>query len=311
MLEKLNLFYPDAEIDFLVRKGNESLLKEHPFVHETFVWDKKEGKYTNLFLLLKKIRKREYDVVINLQRFAASGILTALSKAKERIGFKKNPFSFMFDRVLIHSIGNRTITGVHEVNRCLSLIEHLTDDKPQLPHLYPTDDDWDKIKDYVSESFITISPASVWFTKQTPMNVWIDFLKNFPDKKVFLLGGPGDVTLCEKISKDSQHSNVTILAGKLSLLQSAALMSEAKMNYTNDSAPMHLCSAMNAPVTAVFCSTIPEFGFGPLSEKSFIVETHEKLDCRPCGLHGYNQCPKGHFKCGNIRTQDLMSLVNG
>jgi len=88
-------------------------------------------------------------------------------------------------------------------------------------------------------------------------------------------------------------------------------MSEAKMNYTNDSAPMHLCSAMNAPVTAVFCSTIPEFGFGPLSEKSFIVETHEKLDCRPCGLHGYNQCPKGHFKCGNIRTQDLMSLVNG
>jgi len=102
VLEKLNLFYPDAEIDFLVRKGNESLLKEHPFVHETFVWDKKEGKYTNLFLLLKKIRKREYDVVINLQRFAASGILTALSKAKERIGFKKNPFSFMEKSFLFH-----------------------------------------------------------------------------------------------------------------------------------------------------------------------------------------------------------------
>ncbi len=309
VLEKLNAHYPDAEIDFLVRKGNESLMKEHPFVHETLVWDKKEGKYTNLFLLLKKIRTRQYDVVINLQRFAASGILTAFSKAKERIGFKKNPFSFMFDKVLIHSIGNRTATGMHEVNRCLALVEHLTDGESQMPHLYPTDEDWDKIKEYTSEPFITISPASVWFTKQTPKDVWINFMKSIPEIKIYLLGGAGDTALCEKILKESGQKKTEILAGKLSLLQSAALMSEAQMNYTNDSAPMHLCSAMNAPVTAVFCSTIPEFGFGPLSEKSFIVESNQQLDCRPCGLHGYSKCPKGHFKCGQIDKQDLREII--
>lgn len=308
MLEKLHHHYLDAQIDFLVRKGNESLMREHPFVHEMLVWDKKEGKYTNLFLLLKKIRNREYDAVINLQRFAASGILTALSKSKERIGFKKNPLSFMFDRVLIHSIGNRTVTGVHEVNRCLSLIEHLTDDQPQKPQLYPSDNDWEHIKQFTNERFITISPASVWFTKQTPKSVWIDFIKSIPQQKIYLLGGPGDVALCEEIKRASENSNLSILAGKLSLLQSAALMSFAKMNYTNDSAPMHLCSAMNAPVTAVFCSTIPEFGFGPLSDKSFVLETRENLDCRPCGLHGFNACPKGHFKCGKIEIQDLVEL---
>jgi heptosyltransferase-2 len=72
---------------------------------------------------------------------------------------------------------------------------------------------------------------------------------------------------------------------------------DAQMNYVNDSAPLHLASAMNAPVTAFFCSTIPAFGFGPQSANATIIETTIKLDCRPCGLHGYKACPKGHFKC--------------
>jgi heptosyltransferase-2 len=55
---------------------------------------------------------------------------------------------------------------------------------------------------------------------------------------------------------------------------------------------------MNAPVTAYFCSTTPKFGFGPLSEDAEVIETEEKLSCKPCGLHGYKACPKGHFKCG-------------
>ena len=69
------------------------------------------------------------------------------------------------------------------------------------------------------------------------------------------------------------------------------------MNYVNDSAPLHIASAMNAPVTAVFCSTVPSFGFGPLRENGRVVETPEDLDCRPCGLHGHRECPKGHFRC--------------
>ena len=71
------------------------------------------------------------------------------------------------------------------------------------------------------------------------------------------------------------------------------------MNYVNDSGPLHIASAMNAPVTSFFCSTVPDFGFGPLADQSKIVQVKEKLPCRPCGLHGHNSCPKGHFKCGN------------
>ena len=73
-------------------------------------------------------------------------------------------------------------------------------------------------------------------------------------------------------------------------------MESATRNYVNDSGPLHLASSVNAPVTAFFCSTTPNFGFGPLSENSAIVEV-ENLDCRPCGLHGHKTCPKGHFEC--------------
>ena len=81
------------------------------------------------------------------------------------------------------------------------------------------------------------------------------------------------------------------------LLQSAALMQGAIMNYVNDSAPLHLCSAMNAPTTAIFCSTTPAFGFGPLADNGRVVESREILTCKPCSLHGRPACPLTHFRC--------------
>ena len=73
---------------------------------------------------------------------------------------------------------------------------------------------------------------------------------------------------------------------------------------------MHFASAMNAPVTAVYCSTIPEFGFGPLSDIRHIVEIDKPLYCRPCGLHGYAECPEGHFKCAlEIKQEQLIKTL--
>jgi ADP-heptose:LPS heptosyltransferase len=40
LLEKLHNHFPDAQIDFLVRKGNEALLTHHPYLHEVLIWDK-------------------------------------------------------------------------------------------------------------------------------------------------------------------------------------------------------------------------------------------------------------------------------
>ena len=307
LLETLHENYPQASIDIIVRQGNESLFNEHPFIGELIVWNKKENKYLHWLQVLKKIRAKKYDLLINLQRFAATGLWTALSKATRTIGFDKNPFSFLFTHSVKHDL---TENGVHEVNRNHKLTESLGALKLCMPKLYPTKSDFDKVKIFQTEKYITIAPASVWFTKQFPISAWVSFIQALPfEGVIYILGGPGDKSLGDRIidevsSSNSNTSNfsstskkIINLSGELSFLASAALQQKAVLNYVNDSAPLHFCSAMNAPVVAIYCSTIPAFGFGPLSTQSYIVETQEKLACRPCGLHGKKHCPLGHFNC--------------
>ena len=298
LIEKLHRFYPGADIDFLVRKGNESLLLNHPILRKCLVWNKKEGKYRTLRKLLLQIRAERYDYVINCQRFAASGILTAFAGARTTIGFDKNPLSFLFNQCLPHRIDAKS-GSQHEVSRNLSLIERLTDTSFEKPKLYPSlENTSEALKLAGPLPYFCIAPTSVWFTKQWPAHKWIELIQQLPPNlTVFLLGAPSDLDACQYIMEHSARQEVRNVAGQLSLLGSAALMKNAQMNFVNDSAPMHLASAVNAPVTAIFCSTIPAFGFTPLSDQSKIVETKQALSCRPCGLHGFVKCPKGHFAC--------------
>jgi len=310
ILEKLHVYFPDAKIDFLVRKGNEGLLKDHPFLNELLIWDKKAGKMKNLFKLLKYIRSKQYDKVINIQRFAATGILTAFSNAKEKIGYDKNPLSAFFTVRVPHIISNES-HPLHEIDRCNDLVKHFTDDKVFKPKLHPSQKNIEAVSAYKRASYICIAPASVWFTKQYPAEKWMEFISKVSlHVHVYLIGAPGDKELCDFIRRRTAHPFVENLCGQYNFLQSAALQKDALMNYVNDSAPMHFASAVNAPVTAVYCSTLPSFGFGPLSDKSFIVEIKEPLECRPCGLHGLKACPLGHFNCAyKIEDDQLLNVL--
>ena len=128
------------------------------------------------------------------------------------------------------------------------------------------------------------------------------------EMRIYLLGSKTDTLLCDEIIKQSKHLNALNLCGKLNLLESAALMKDAAMNYVNDSAPLHLCSAINAPCIAFFCSTVPEFGFGPLSDRALVIQSELELPCKPCGVHGKDTCPEGHFKCGTTISIDNISF---
>jgi heptosyltransferase-2 len=258
--------------------------------------------------LIDVIRNSKYDCVINIQRFAASGLLTLFSGAKLKIGFNKNPFSLFYNKKVKHTIkkGNR-----HEIERNLDLVRIISDETTFPVKLYPTQKDFAKMSQYKTIRFITISPASLWYTKQYPKEKWIEFIKSTTqDIRIYFLGSKNEYTLAEEIINESGHINSLNLTGKLSFLESAVIMKDAVMNFVNDSAPMHLASSVNAPTTAIYCSTVASFGFGPLSENSMIVETKEVLNCRPCGLHGLRKCPKKHFKCAlTIDNNDLIKRI--
>jgi heptosyltransferase-2 len=307
VIEKLHLFYPDAQIDVLVKNGNQYLFTNHPFINSVIIWTKNRRKKRNFLWMLYDIRKNQYDAVINIQRFLSSGILTAFSGAKIRIGFSKNPLSWYFTSCFPHEIRE----SIHEADRNLILIEKLTDNTKSKPKLYPSAKDYKKVNCYKSQVYYTISPGSLWFTKKFPVDKWVEFVSKVDKNSSFIfLGSKADNDMCDKIIRLSGINNAINLSGHLSFLESAALMKDAKMNFTNDSAPMHFASAINAPVTAIYCSTVPSFGFGPLSDQSNIVEVRKKLSCRPCGLHGLKSCPKSHFKCAyDIDVSQLLELL--
>ena len=304
LIENLHQQLPEVRIDILVRKGNESLFESHPFLNQVLVWDKKNNKYQNWVGLLFKIRSRQYDVVLNAQRFAATGAWTAFSKAKIKIGFDKNPFSFLFTNSVEHQFLEK---GHHEIDRNHQLLSCLFEAKVAMPKLYPTASDELAVSSYQQTPYICVAPASVWFTKQFPLEKWVNLINQIPFKgPIYLIGGPGDKLLCDQILQKINRKSVVNLAGRLSFLASAALQKKAVLNYVNDSAPMHFASAVNASVVAVYCSTLPNFGFGPLSDHSFIVQTNEALSCRPCGIHGKKQCPLKHFDCAKTIKMDQL-----
>ena len=308
--EKIHAEKPNAAIDFLVKKGNETLFHHHPYIQKVLIRDKTLPKKKCFLQLLQQIYAEKYDLIVNVQRHSFTALLTLFGGAKETSGFKGNLWSIFYSHRSAHRI--QPALGMHETERNQQLIQHLTGKTPGPVMLYPDNKAFAKVSEYKTIPYITIAPASLWFTKQFPKEKWSDLIRQIPETfTVYLLGGKNDNALCEDILTHSERKNCLTLAGKFSLLETAALMKHSVMNFVNDSAPLHLASAVNAPVTAIFCSTVPGFGFGPLSEKSFVVETKKSLPCRPCGLHGKKKCPKKHFDCAmTIKIEDLINKID-
>jgi heptosyltransferase-2 len=308
MLENLHAAYPSAKLDILVRGGAQELFIDHPYINQVHVWDKKKNKYQHLFQIIKTIRRIKYDLVINVQRYLATGIITVLSGATKTIGFDKNPLGFLFSETVKHTFG----AAAHETSRNHTLLASLTTAPVVKPALYPSAANLAAVQKWQGAPYICMSPGSVWETKKMPAQNWIQIINAVPaNYTIYLMGAPNEKDLCEEIRSGSSRGDVFNIAGQLNLLEAAALIKGARLNYVNDSAPMHLASATNAPVAAIYCSTIPAFGYGPLSDTQFIVETLEALPCKPCGLHGKTACPLGHFKCGyTITTAQLLAPLS-
>jgi heptosyltransferase-2 len=293
LLEKIRLESPDTSIHLLVRKGNESIFQAYPHPNLAKVWayDKKH-KWASWKALQMDLKAESFDQVFVAQRFFGMGLLSLSVGAKKVIGFDKNPLSWFFTERVTHEWGN----GKHETERNTALLTSWLGPKVYKPFLSLSGNNILSVQDY-----ICISPGSVWETKRTPVRVWIDFIKLLPGSQpVVLMGAPNEVHLAEEIAKACPENLIINEAGKHNLVDAIRIYQHSLMSFVNDSGPMHICSAVNTPTVALFCSTIPAFGFGPLANWNRIVEVD--LACRPCGDHGKKSCPLGHYACGNQIT---------
>ncbi len=305
LLEDLHKAYPQSDIDFLVRQDAAPLFKNHPFISRLLIRNKKEGYASSLFKLANEIRDRHYTAIFNAQRFAATGWLTVQAQAGYTAGFNKSPFSTKFTLAAEHL----TNAGLHEIERNRLLIAEWVENPESLPKIYPDPASIEKVKNLLPPKYLVIAPGSVWQTKRTPIEVWSNFLKQLkPEIPIVFIGGHDEKPFADLIIKESGIGLSFNYCGHFSLIESAVTISNAVITYSNDSAPIHLASCMNAPIAAMFCNTVPAFGFGPVSQHSWVIETEEILPCRPCGLTGKPACPLGHFKCGT--TLPTSKMIN-
>ncbi len=302
----------DSFISFLLIPETKKVLENNPHLNEILVYDKRKKKGVGSFLqIMTKIRERKFDLAVIPHRSLRSALLAYLSGIPQRIGFDKSTGSFLFTHKVVYPL------NIHEVDRNLSLLSsfnpHLMEPSPEL---FPSSEDFSYARKLLLDSgiregdkIVGIAPGSVWATKRWLPERFAEvsdlLLKK--EAKVVFLGSEDDRNLCERIA-NLMTDKPAILAGRTDILQSAAIISFCKVILSNDSAPVHIASAMRKPVVAIFGSTIPEFGFAPHGEGHLIIE--KKMDCRPCGIHGRGKCPQKHFRCMNdITTEEVLQAV--
>jgi heptosyltransferase-2 len=314
LIREIKIQYPDCDLDILVNQGTERVLDGLPYLTKVIPFNKKESNFISFWKLIQSLRKNHYDICIAAHFSFRSSLISYLSRAKIRIGYKESGFSFLHTKLV-----SRPLRGFHEIQKLKSLLNPESIDLKDciLPELIPTEKSKSEFLKFKSEynlkNYIIISPSSVWETKKLPHTKFIELSKliltKFPNYQIVLTGSSKDSALCESILESLVNEfNVRIknLAGLTDLNELIPIIQNSKLVITNDSSPTHYASATNTPVIVIYGATIPDFGYGPLSNKSWISQV-DGLKCRPCGIHGGNICPEVHFKCMN--DQDLNSII--
>nr|HRO68376.1 glycosyltransferase family 9 protein [Pseudobdellovibrionaceae bacterium] len=162
---------------------------------------------------------------------------------------------------------------------------------------------------YEGLSKVLIFPGSVWATKRWTEKGYVELAKGLQKKnaQIIVMGAGNEVEIAERVA--GQIPGAVSLAGVTSLYESALLLCHSDLMVGNDSASIHLASACETPLVAIFGPTILEFGFRPWSDQAYIME-RKGLACRPCGPHGHHKCPKGTHECmKNLSAQEVLRVA--
>lgn len=296
-------------VDVVTTPAAAPLLETHPAVRRVIPYDKRRADrgWRGLRTLAQQLRAVGYERAYLPHRSLRTAALALLARIPARSGFSGG-WSFLYTEAR-----PKPTTG-HETDRLLALADEPAGTYP--PQLRPTPED-DRVAAELLASggiadgtpFLALAPGSIWGSKR-----WAYFGelagRLAARAAIVAVGGREDEGLGEEIVRAVGPSGGRAVnaCGKLTLRQSAALIARAAVLVTNDSAPLHLATAMGTPIVAVFGPTLPEFGFGPIRPGDAALGL-EGLDCRPCSRHGPPRCPLGHHRCMRELGPELVAAA--
>lgn len=303
-----------AEIHYLTKKSFEKIVSSNPYIDHVFSIEK------NISEVLTALKSMNYDYVIDLHKNLRS---FQIKKALKTKSFSFNKLNI--EKWLMVNLKINILPATHIVDRYLKTVESLgvKNDGQGLDYFIPKHDEIDvaTIDPKLKQPYIAFVIGAAHATKRLPVEKIIAICDkiNYP---IVLLGGKEDSLNGASIASKSK-SYVIDLCGKLNLNQSASVVKQAHKIITHDTGLMHIAAAFQKDIVVIWGNTLPEFGMYPYLSKNvekahwakFKLDAHffevKDLSCRPCSKIGYNQCPKGHFKCMNdINIEGIISAIS-
>jgi len=174
-----------------------------------------------------------------------------------------------------------------------------------------------KIKNFLNKNnllqkkYIAIGASASYPLKRWPLKYFQELISKLikQDCPVVLVGGANEP---ENTKLEHDFSGKVInAAGKFTPLESAELLRHARIVVTNDTSISHLAEAMQTPAIVFFGATVREFGYPPFLKESTIMETKEKLSCRPCSRDGRGRCSNpDNLRClTSITPEMVLSII--
>jgi lipopolysaccharide heptosyltransferase II len=318
----VRLAYPDAQIDFLLRKDFAELVKYNPHISNVIEFDTSTN-FKALRKLANRIKEEKYDTVIDIHNSLRSRFIRLTSGSEYKFSIKKRTIA-RFCLINFHwNFYNTVVPNAQKYLEC-ALSLSVKDDGKGLD-IFISDEINSKVSDKLNglqlnkyKVIIGAAPSAKHNTKKWLADRYIKlFVRMINEHHAFVMvfGGKGDKFETDQIvfsiNEIVGRKAAINFAGEFSLLENAAAFDSCNVVVTNDTGLMHLASARKRKVVAIFGPTVKEFGFFPFRIENIVVERNN-LNCRPCTHIGSEECPKKHFKCMKDVSTDYVykSVLN-
>lgn len=270
VLATLRAAYPDARIDWLVQDTFAAAVEHHPaldgvvpFPRRRFarVWT--PGSLGAFFEWSAVLSDGGYDLVVDAQGLARSGVLGAITGAPLRLGYanaQECAAVFYTRRV-------RVARDLHAVDRMVRLVSTGLGISPVVDmRLHTSAEDRRGAAAIAGDRpLIVLAPTSRWAAKRWPADRFAALGGALlgsatgargRDSAVVLVGGPGEHDQCGPLlSMARQEPRLIDAIGRTSVGVLMALIERATLVVANDSAALHMAVGFDRPCVALFGPT--------------------------------------------------------
>ncbi len=281
LVDALKSQQPDAHITWLVEPACAGILKLHPRVDDIVVFERSRG-LRGVFQLRKELATREFDITLDLQRHAKSGLFSWLSGSPRRIGFNRldaKECNWIFNTEFVAAQGE----SISKIEHYLTFLEKLGTSAPaQLSSgleaitLHSLESPW---AESLQRPYMAWILGSSWDSKDWPIEGYEQLLRAVPGSTVVFLSDKSKIDLAARLEQVPTKATVINLAGKTTLRELVAVIRGARVCIGPDSGPGHIAGAVGTPHITLFGPT-PSVRNAPRGSEALAITAH--VPCSPC-----------------------------